>query len=52
MPCVTLREDAELVETIACGWNRLWTWPEHASRSAIDEDGHGDAAHAIAALLG
>ena len=50
-PCVTLREETEWPETIAAGWNRLWTSPDYASRREISDFGDGNASTAICDLL-
>ena len=51
VPCITLRDETEWVETVAAGWNRLWTSPDYAVRQDISEYGDGQAAERIVALL-
>jgi UDP-GlcNAc3NAcA epimerase len=51
VPCVTLRNETEWVETIACGWNRLWTVPDYRPRRPISEYGDGHAAEEILGIL-
>jgi UDP-GlcNAc3NAcA epimerase len=50
-PCVTLRSETEWIETVECGWNRLWSVADFAQRRPIGEYGDGHAAEAIVRLL-
>jgi UDP-GlcNAc3NAcA epimerase len=45
--CVTLRDETEWLETIECGWNRLWKGPDFAPQKDILEFGDGNAADVI-----
>ncbi len=51
VPCVTLRDETEWVETIDAGWNRLWTGPDFRARREIPDYGDGHAAEAIARIV-
>ncbi|HEV7285161.1 MAG TPA: UDP-N-acetylglucosamine 2-epimerase (non-hydrolyzing) [Kaistia sp.] len=50
-PCVTLRDETEWVETIECGWNRLWSQPDYEPRRDIGDYGSGHAAKRIVDLI-
>jgi UDP-GlcNAc3NAcA epimerase len=51
VPCVTLRDETEWVETVEAGWNRLWQGPDFKARREITEYGDGHAAEKIADSL-
>jgi UDP-GlcNAc3NAcA epimerase len=50
-PCVTLRSETEWVETVECGWARLWSQPDYRPRRDIADYGDGHAAVRMAAIL-
>jgi len=51
VPCVTLRDQTEWVETVEAGWNRLWTVQEYLPRRSIADYGDGHAASKIADII-
>jgi UDP-GlcNAc3NAcA epimerase len=51
IPCVTLRDETEWVETIEAGWNRLWTTTDYKPRREIMDYGQGDSANRIVGII-
>jgi UDP-GlcNAc3NAcA epimerase len=51
VPCVTLRSETEWVETVECGWNRLWTTAHYQPRQDIADYESRHAAEAIFHVL-
>lgn len=51
VPCVTLRDQTEWIETVEAGWNRLWTVQDYLPRRTITDYGDGHAASKIASIV-
>jgi UDP-GlcNAc3NAcA epimerase len=51
VPCVTLRDETEWIETIEAGWNRLWTTPDYRPRRDIEDYGQGNSAQRLVEII-
>ena len=51
VPCITLRDETEWIETVESGWNRLWTSDDYLPRRPILEYDIANAGERIAGIL-
>ena len=51
VPCLTLRDETEWIETIEAGWNRLWRTADYLPRRDINAYGDGTAGVKIARII-
>ena len=51
VPCITLRDETEWIETVANGWNRLWTQDSYQPRQPIAEYGDGRSAERMVGII-